>query len=90
MADLIRWLGDDGDDAAAAQFGADCPRGVGLVATDAVGAGPRYTAAPGDFQVCQQVLEGRSVVGLPGGDQDHQGAAGTVHEVVDLAGQSTA
>ena len=45
-------------------------------------------AAAADFQVSEQMLEHRPVVGLAGADEHHQRSSTTVDEVVNLAGQT--
>lgn len=87
---LVGRLGDDGDDAAAAEVPADRARRVRLVATDPVwaGAGPARPAS-GDSEMVHQNREHRCVAGLTGPDEHDQRQSVAVDEVVDLRAQTT-
>ena len=91
VSDLVGRFGNDCADAASAQPSACCSAGVGLVGADAIGASTwPATAAAVHFQVREQMLERRSVVGLASADEHHQGPSAAVDEMVNLAGQPAA
>ena len=91
MCDLIGWFGNYRGDTPAAQVHPDGAAGIGLVAAYPLRSCPCLSAAEWRHaQMGQQILEDRRVVGLARRDQHHQGAAGAVDEVVDLAGQPAA
>lgn len=91
VGDLVGGFGNDRDDPAAAQPSACCSAGVGLIAADALRAGMwAATAAAVHFQVREQMLEHRSVVGLAGAHEHHQRSSAAVNEMVNLAGQPAA
>ena len=87
MCDLIGRFGNHRADASSPEPSAGRSTRIGLVAADAVGAGTwPTTVAAIDFQAREQMLEHRAVVCLAGADQDDQRPAGSIDEVMDLAG----
>ncbi|OFJ50314.1 hypothetical protein BEL07_28995 [Mycolicibacterium grossiae] len=91
VADLIGRFGNDCDDPSSSQPLSSRSAGIGLVATQAIRprAWPPPTAALG-FQVGEQMLQNRSVVGLASAHEHDQRSSVAVDEVMDLAGQSAA
>ena len=69
---LVGGLGDDRDDAALAQVGADRAGGVGLVAAQPVRTRPRPAERSRHPQLGQQWQCSRGVAGLAWRDRDHQ------------------
>jgi hypothetical protein len=91
VGDLIRRLGNHRTNPTPTEPDSRCSAGVGLVAADSIGAGTwPTTAAAIHFQVCEQMLEHRSVMGLARAYEHHQRSSAAVDKVMDLAGQSTA
>lgn len=89
MALLVTGFWDHRTDTAAPQQAAVVTRGVGLVGTHPPGPGPRRAArAAADLQARQQMLEHRTVAGLPGTDEDHQRQSRAVDEVMDIGAQA--
>lgn len=88
MTDLVRRFGNDCDDSASPQSLSGRLTGVGLVATEAIGARtwPALLTTV-DCQVCEQMLQHRAIVGLTGTDEHDQGSSASVDEVMNLAGQ---
>ena len=91
VGDLVRRLWDDCGYATTAQLVADGAAGVGLVSANSVWSCARPAAAGSMHpQLSQQLFEEGGIVGLSGGNQDHQRPASAVDEMVDLAGQAAA
>lgn len=91
VGNLIGGFGYRRADSATPQQHPGRTTGICLIATNPVRAGARSTAAAAaDFQVREQMLKYRAVVGLPSPDEHHQRPSVAVNEVMNLAGQPAA
>lgn len=91
MSLLVAGFGNHRADASLPQQRAVMPRGIGLVGTNPIRSSPRPPPTVAvDFQMAEQMLKHRTVAGLPGADEDHQGQASAIDELVDLGAQPAA
>lgn len=90
VADLVGFLRDGASDPASAQVGAVRARAVGFVGTNSgwFAAGPSRPGA-GDADAFEDRLELRTVVPVPGSDQQRQRLLPLLGREVDLRGQAT-